>query len=224
MTATPHEIMQPLPTSIVGEGFVYSSFKFHENGLEPIGDPTMQDWLTCGRFIYQSSKSIHFVIGDWLAFGEFKWRDSYREAVALTGFKYQTLADDKWVSSRIELSRRRDNLSFEHHKEVAKLPDDQQEELLSYAEDKQLNRDDFRKVVRQQTMQDKPKLVKPEYTPSEASRDAEQIRFEAQTLITHLSDLDAALLPPDERKHLKNTLLELERKINAIFMFDEDYE
>ena len=34
----------------------------------------------------------------------------------------QTLKDTKWVSENVESSLRKDNLSFNHHKEVASLP------------------------------------------------------------------------------------------------------
>ena len=36
-------------------------------------------------------------------------------------YSYQTLMDSKWITDRIEFSRRRENLSFSHHKEVAAL-------------------------------------------------------------------------------------------------------
>lgn len=38
-----------------------------------------------------------------------------------TPFEYQTLADDKWTCGRVGFSRRRENLSFAHHVEVAAL-------------------------------------------------------------------------------------------------------
>jgi len=38
-----------------------------------------------------------------------------------------SLRNNKWVADRVELSRRRDNLSFAHHAEVAKLEPDEQD-------------------------------------------------------------------------------------------------
>jgi hypothetical protein len=38
------------------------------------------------------------------------------------GPAYQTCRDSAWVASRFELSRRKDNLTFNHHAEVAALP------------------------------------------------------------------------------------------------------
>jgi hypothetical protein len=39
-----------------------------------------------------------------------------------------------WVASRFELSRRRDNLSFSHHREVAALPPEEADDLLDRAD------------------------------------------------------------------------------------------
>ena len=39
----------------------------------------------------------------------------------------QTLKDTKWVSENVESSLRKDNLSFNHHREVASLPPEKQE-------------------------------------------------------------------------------------------------
>ena len=61
-------------------------------------------------------------VGDGLAFGEKKkWGETYDEAMTLFGCECQTLRDACYVSRNVQLSRRRDKLSFSHHREVAKL-------------------------------------------------------------------------------------------------------
>jgi len=50
----------------------------------------------------------------------------YTQALEATDYEYGTLRDSKWVASKIEMSCRHDNLSFEHHRQVAPLePEDQ---------------------------------------------------------------------------------------------------
>src|SRR5436305_1984979 len=88
-----------------------SNFILRPNGLEAVGNPTFEDWLKCGDFIKQSARSIHFLLGDWLNYGELKWGEKYKEAIELTGFDYQTLRHDKWIASRVDPSRRRENLA-----------------------------------------------------------------------------------------------------------------
>lgn len=112
---------------------VVSSFSLQKNGLIPIGKPTFEDWQTCGAFIHEAERSVQFWIGDWLNYGEKAWGTRYEEALQKTGLDYRTLRNYKWVASSIPLSLRRDTLSFHHHKEVANLPPEQQEYLLTKA-------------------------------------------------------------------------------------------
>jgi len=48
-----------------------------------------------------------------------------------TGFEYSTLANDKSVASKFEFYRRRENLSWSHHAEVAGLEPDEQVERIA---------------------------------------------------------------------------------------------
>jgi len=124
-------------------------FIIRRTGLEPIGNPTYDEWLDCSNTLYLLEGSIQWALGDWLNYGESKWGEKYAQAVEDTGYYNQTLRDDKWVSSRIDLSLRKDNLTFSHHKEVASLEPDEQEELLDRAESDNLTVRQLRDAVRQ---------------------------------------------------------------------------
>lgn len=47
--------------------------------------------------------------GDALAFGERKYGEMYAQALQSSGYDYDTLVAATWVSSRVELLRRRSN-------------------------------------------------------------------------------------------------------------------
>jgi len=113
---------------------VQSPFTFTKCGLAPIGEPTFEEWLGCGEFLKNADKSVHFWVGDWLNYGEAKYGDKYEEAIKQTGFEYGTLANDKYIAAKIELSRRRESLSFGHHQEVAPYTPQEQAILLERAE------------------------------------------------------------------------------------------
>lgn len=49
---------------------IISSFRLQKNGLTPVGKPTFQEWVQCGRFINNAEQSVQFWIGDWLVYGE----------------------------------------------------------------------------------------------------------------------------------------------------------
>jgi hypothetical protein len=59
-------------------------------------------------------------IGDWARAGE-KWGDKYEAVIEATGLSYNTINNTKTVSKAFDFTRRRVNLSFKHHAEVASL-------------------------------------------------------------------------------------------------------
>lgn len=88
-----------------------------------------------------------WLLGDWLRVGEARWGEMYTQAVNDTGLDAGTLRNAKYVAGRIEPSRRRDELSFSHHQEVAPLPPARQDALLSEAAAEQLPVKSFRARV-----------------------------------------------------------------------------
>jgi N6-adenosine-specific RNA methylase IME4 len=91
-------------------------------------------WFAVGETLKGIEKSIMWWIGDWLNYGERRYGEAYKQALDATDRSYQSLRDAKWVAGQFELSRRRDNLSWSHHREVAPLEVGAQERLLDAAE------------------------------------------------------------------------------------------
>ena len=94
------------------------------------------------------------MIGDWLVYGEHTYGEMYAQALDATGFSYGTLANQVYVAQRFDFSRRRENLSFSHHQEVAALPPEEADELLDRADPttnesgQAMPRESFRAMVR----------------------------------------------------------------------------
>lgn len=129
--------------------------------MTPNGNPTFEQWCDVWKFIQKASGAVHFWIGDALNYGEQKFGEMYTQAMETTGFDYQTLADDKYVASKVPISRRRDQLSFSSHREVAALPPEKQEELLERAEQEGLHSKDLRVLAQGKS---DIKLPKPRYS------------------------------------------------------------
>ena len=125
-------------------------------GLVFHGELSYQEWTLLGCQLAKLRRSIHWLIGDWLNYGERRFGEQYAQAMADTGFDYQTLANDKWVASRISPARRREELSFSHHLAVARLEPVEQEAWLVASEQRGLTRDELREVLR--TPEDGPRL------------------------------------------------------------------
>ncbi|XHR30884.1 MAG: hypothetical protein ACFUZC_10030 [Chthoniobacteraceae bacterium] len=110
-----------------------NNFNIQQTGLEFRGELTREEWDDLGAKLGQIGKSIGFIIGDWINYGEKRWGEMYAEAERITGMPYQTLANFSYVARRVQFSCRQEKLGFEHHAVVAKLkaPEDQQHWLES---------------------------------------------------------------------------------------------
>lgn len=113
-------------------------FKMGHKGLEIHGNPSFEQWYEYGQGLRAVQDRLQWFCGDWLNYGEYAYGEKYsqffdpdkpdihREA--------QTLANWAWVCREFEVSRRRENLSFSHHAEVAALEPVEQDEWLDRAE------------------------------------------------------------------------------------------
>jgi len=138
-------------TDEVSLSFIEEQFQFTPTGLVVSGDPTYQDWEQVGRQLEYIQGAVHWWIGDWLNYGERRWGEMYTQAMQdETGFEYQTLADDKWVAGQIEFSSRNENLSFKHHRVVAPLEPEQQEQWLDQAEEEDWSAAELRRQISEQ--------------------------------------------------------------------------
>jgi hypothetical protein len=106
-------------------------------------------WRDIGVRIGRAGTRFQFVVGDWLLFGEQKYGAKYLEAQDLTGLSYGTLANLKYIAGAIDFHRRRENLSYGHHVEIAALDPADGDRLLDQAEAEGWNREQLRQAVRE---------------------------------------------------------------------------
>lgn len=127
---------------------VDEKFRFTPTGLIVTGDPTLAECQETYQILTNFGRRVHFWIGDLLNYVESRWGETYAQLMDETGLAYQTLANDKWVTSRVDTSRRRESLRFSHHAEVAALPPPEQEKWLGKAEREQLTTGQLRQQIR----------------------------------------------------------------------------
>jgi hypothetical protein len=118
------------------------------SGLHIPAGTAYEAWMTMGRRITGVANACAWCLGDWLVFGEQNFGSRYKKALHATSLDYQTLRNYAWVARRFEVSRRRDSLSFQHHAEVASLPDAQQDLWLRRAERSRWSRNELRRRLR----------------------------------------------------------------------------
>lgn len=105
------------------------------------------DWLRMGRQISRIASASAWWLGDWLVYGERAYGQRYKAALEATTLEYQTLRNYASVARRIDMSRRRDTLSFQHHAEVAALPEADQDVWLQRAERFRWTRNELRRQL-----------------------------------------------------------------------------
>lgn len=122
-------------------------------GLHIESPLTFEEWSGIAPRLGSSMRSLSFVIGDWLVYGEDTFEkqlllpgmeddhsDSSRIAKArynaardATGIDRAVLAHYAYVSRRVPPTHRNEHLSWEHHKAVARLRPSEQREWLERA-------------------------------------------------------------------------------------------
>jgi hypothetical protein len=96
-------------------------------------DLTTEQLLETLKAIFAIDSGRLWWLGDTLLFNEKrKWGEMYDEPEKI-GFAYQTAADAVWVAREFPFSRRRENLSWTHHRAVTSLDSADADRLLDEA-------------------------------------------------------------------------------------------
>ena len=91
------------------------------------------DWTVCGLRLQQIHDASNWWIGDWLNAGEQRYGEMYAQAASETNIPEDRLMILKHVALRVDPITRRKELSWSHHREVAKLEKDEQAYWLNEA-------------------------------------------------------------------------------------------
>ncbi len=125
-------------------------------GLEIRGEVSFAEWRRLAPKIGSALRSCAFVVGDWLVYGEDRFgaqptlpgidpgpsravsREQYDAAQAATGIDPAILANYAYVARNVPREVRRECLSWEHHRAVAKLEESDQQRWLNVAANEDL--------------------------------------------------------------------------------------
>lgn len=122
--------------------------EFSATGLQLADGLPFNQWDRIGRILSTVEQAVGWWIGDWIRYGESSYGEKYAQAAALTGYATQTLMNMAFVASRFEISRRRENLSFTVHSEVAGLPEPEQDALLERVSSEGFKQKELRQTVK----------------------------------------------------------------------------
>ena len=127
--------------------------RLREDGYDLPAGLTYERWLEIGETLQQMERSVQWWLGDWWNYGERHYGQMASQASKdhiedATGYTYHTVRRAGYTAERIAPERRRSNLTFAHHAEVAPLPVPDQQRLLDQAEQNNWNRYQLRDAVR----------------------------------------------------------------------------
>ena len=108
---------------------------------------TYEDWLRQGSKLGLAGRNAAWWIGDWLRYGTARYGSKYAAAARTTGYDRQTLMNMVYVATRFETSRRREDLSWSHHAELAALAPGEQDRWLDHATAERLSVRDLREEL-----------------------------------------------------------------------------
>jgi hypothetical protein len=132
------------------------------NYLSIKSDTTCEEWIKIGKGLAQVGRAVQFWVGDWACFGEKKgyYTDSkiYEQIEKITGYSHQTIKNVKYISSRVQSSRRRDDVSFSHYAEIASLEPHEQDYYIDMIVRNKLTRNELREAIHQNDLpEEKPR-------------------------------------------------------------------
>lgn len=117
-----------------------NNFTLQPTGIEFHGNLSREEWNTLGEKLASVGKSIGFMIGDWINYGEKQWGEMYDEIQQRTGLDYGTLSNFVYVAKRVQFSLRNEKLDWSHHAVVAKVKTpEEQSKWLSIAEKEKMS-------------------------------------------------------------------------------------
>jgi N6-adenosine-specific RNA methylase IME4 len=122
-------------------------------------DVNKDEWMQVFKGLKTIEGCVQFWIGDALAYRQQKW-GMYDDIAEEVGINKKELSDLKWVAENVKSSGRQENLSYNHHREVAKLEPNKQEQFLNKAVEEKLSVRDLREEIKKDARKD---LKQPEF-------------------------------------------------------------
>jgi hypothetical protein len=114
----------------------------------PSEDIDVREWVRAGKRLGAMTRCSQWWLGDWVRYGTGRWGEKYKEAARISGYDIKTLRNIAYVAEQIEVSRRRDDLTWSHHAEVCGLEPEEQDKWLEVAAAQRMSVADLRIELR----------------------------------------------------------------------------
>ena len=109
-------------------------FTLTATGVSVEGMPDLKEWQAAMQFVHRAGGAVMWWLGDLLLHGEASYGELASEEAGDGRYERKTLWNAKYVASKVATSRRREDLSWTHHAEVAGFSSSEQKKWLKKAE------------------------------------------------------------------------------------------
>lgn len=113
--------------------FVYKRFLMTPTGIEIPEDTTPEEWQDIGAVIKSLDSSISWIVGDWAVHANKQWGLTALQIAEMFSYEQSTIETYISVCTAIHGMIRNHTVSFGHHRLVAGLEVNQQQEYLQMA-------------------------------------------------------------------------------------------
>lgn len=121
-------------------------------------DRDFDTFESIGRFLASAHDAARWWLADWLIFGEGAFGERFYQAADATGLSESTLTDYIRIGDRVPRTRRRSDLHFSHHREVAKLDPEAQTYWLTRAAEQSYSTRELREEIEKEHAKANPPL------------------------------------------------------------------
>lgn len=121
--------------TITGGKLQIGGIRLTRKGLEVHKTATLDDFEQVGNILEPFADSLRWLIGDWLVLGERTFKKTTEELAARFKKAKGTIYNWTSVCKQVDISRRREELDFTFHVEVAALSPSEQTRFLKKAVD-----------------------------------------------------------------------------------------
>lgn len=133
-------------------------------GLVLEREPTWEEWERFYDAIEAIEDASNWCIGDAEAFTRPKYGEAAEQLTAnWPEYQYDKIRNDRWVSEKVEFATRVANLSWTHHREVARLEPPEQRHWLALAIANNWDSRELRQKIREANPPGKPPQIPGEY-------------------------------------------------------------
>jgi hypothetical protein len=125
-----------------------SDVSLSPTSLTVVGELDYERWEQIVNQLMVTEAAAPWWLGDLLRYGEAAHGEKYAQAVEMTGRSVATLTNWMWVAERYPPSKRRADVSWSIHREIAPLPPEDREKWLDAAENESWTKAELRRQIR----------------------------------------------------------------------------